>query len=1100
MKNSCISLIVMLISLTSYSQSKSLWKLVKESEVTSQEKVRRNSTPRNFELYQLDLNSFKALLINAPLRDSKGKSKLIIELPNSEGQLNHFRVVETPCMEEALAIKYPMIKSYAAQGIEDPTAVARFSVTQLGLHSMTLSGEKRTVFIEPYTEDRNTYIVYSKKSLVKNGNDFTCLTEQGINLPSLDGEQNKNTNAILNVNDSKLRTYRLALSCTAEYGNIFAGNGTDAERKANIQAQMAITMTRVNGVYERDLAITLIFIANNDQLIYYGNTASDPWNGEYNTQTGITIDETIGFDNYDIGHNFNTDGGGNAGCIGCVCGSNTDPDSGFHKGTGMTGLNNPTGDPFDIDYVAHEMGHQFGGFHTQSSSDCRSGSGLTEVEPGSGSTIMGYAGICDTNVQNNSDDLFAYVNIRDISDNIKTGVSSSCPQITNFLNNPPIVNAGSDYVIPKLTAFILTGTASDPDGDAITYNWEQNDPQDPNTTAAPSPTRTVGPMFRPLPSAVSSTRFMPNLATVLTGATSNTWEVCPSVARDLNFSLTVRDNKAGGGQTVSDLMKVTVNGTAGPFVITTPNTIVSWAAGSTQNVTWNVAGTTANGVNTPFVDIFLSNDGGISFPILVASKVPNDGSEIISVPNSVGTQNRIMVKGFNNIFYDVSNTNFTITAPTATFLPAFNGVVGEQNKPICTGATASYTINYSALAGFSGTTTFSAVGNPAGTTVSFSPATISANGTVTMTVSNTTGATAGFYTLAVTATSGATSKVINYYLEIFNSTFTTMSLTSPANLAVGIGTTATVTWVANSNASSYDVQLANDASFALVLTNVNTTTTSFTFTGLNQTSNYFWRVLPKNISCSGTYSTPFRFTTGVLACTDFNSTNVPLTIAATGTPTINSTLSIPSGGTINSISVTMDVSHTWINDLTATLISPSGTQIVLFANPCTDAVEDIAATFSDNGTALVCSNNPGISGTVLPSQALSGLVGQNSTGTWTLRIRDAFNQDGGALNSWGLNVCTIAPALAINDTALTNFVLYPNPNNGTFTINFEADNAYPVEVSVFDLRGREVFTKSYTNQSIFNESIDLGAIQSAVYLLKVKNGTRSVTKKIVVDK
>jgi hypothetical protein len=147
---------------------------------------------------------------------------------------------------------------------------------------------------------------------------------------------------------------------------------------------------------------------------------------------------------------------------------------------------------------------------------------------------------------------------------------------------------------------------------------------------------------------------MPNLATVLTGATSNTWEVCPSVARDLNFSLTVRDNKAGGGQTVSDLMKVTVNGTAGPFVITTPNTIVSWAAGSTQNVTWNVAGTTANGVNTPFVDIFLSNDGGISFPILVASKVPNDGSEIISVPNSVGTQNRIMVKGFNNIFYDVS--------------------------------------------------------------------------------------------------------------------------------------------------------------------------------------------------------------------------------------------------------------------------------------------------------------------------------------------------------------------------------------------------------------------------------------------------------------
>jgi len=1094
-------MILTLISLTSFSQSESIWKSIKASEVTSLVKVKRNSMPRNFEVFQLDLNSLRATLLKAPMRDSKETSRVVIELPNAEGQLNHFRVFETPCMEQALAQKYPMLKSYAAQGIEDPTAIARFSVTQFGFHSMTLSGEKSTVFIDPYTEDRTNYIVYSKKTLARNSNDFACLTAQGINLPSLNDVLNKNSNVALNINDRKLRTYRLAQSCTAEYGNIFAGNGTDAQKRANIQAQMTITMTRVNGIYEKDLSITMIFIADNDQLIYYGDTSADPWSGEFNTQTGVNIDGTVGFDSYDIGHNFNTSGGGNAGCIGCVCSTNSDPSSGFHKGTGMTGSDNPTGDAFDIDYVAHEMGHQFGGFHTQSSSGCRSGSGLTEVEPGSGSSIMGYAGICPTNVQNNSDDYFAYVNIRDISANIKNGTSSSCPQITDFINNPPTANAGSDYVIPKSTAFMLTGTGSDPDGDAITYNWEQNDPGNPNSSAAPSATRAVGPMFRTLPSATSATRFMPALATVLSGATSNTWEVCPSIARDLNFSLTVRDNKAGGGQTASDLMKVTVNGTAGPFQITAPNTVVSWAAGSTQNVTWAVAGTTANGVNTPFVDIYLSINGGSTFPILVASKVPNDGSEIIAVPNNVGTQNRIMVKGFNNIFYDVSNTNFTITAAAATFLPAFNGVAGEQNKPICTGASASYVINYATLAGFSGTTTFSATGNPSGTSVSFSPSTISANGIVTMTVSNTTSATPGFYTLAVTATSGATSKVINYYLELFNSTFPAMSLTSPANLATGIATTATVTWGANSNASSYDVQLANDASFAVVLNTVTTTTNSYTFTGLNQTSNYFWRVLPKNVSCSGTFSSPFRFTTGQLACNNFNSTNVPITISATGTPTINSTLSIPAGGTINSIGVTMNVTHTWINDLVATLISPAGTQINLFTNPCvSDAINDIVATFSDNGTALVCGNNPGISGNVLPNQALSGLVGQSSTGIWTLRIRDAYNDDGGALNSWSLNICTVSPALAISDTTLANFVLYPNPNNGTFTINFEADNTNPVEVSVFDLRGREVYTRSYTNQSIFNEFIDLGAIQSAVYLLKVKNGTRFVTKKIVVDK
>lgn len=1101
MKNSYIFMIVLLLSTLSFSQSKSIWKSVKESELTSENKVKRNSFPRNFELYHLDLNALKVSLATAPMRDSKGKSKLIIELPNAEGQLEHFRVVETPSMEYGLAVKYPMMKTYAAQGIEDPTAVARFSVTQLGFNNMTLSGEKSTVFIDPYTEDRNHYIVYSKNALDKNPYDFTCLTNQELDLPSLEDMNRKNATTTLSTDDKKLRTYRLAQSCNAEYGNIFAGAGSDAQKKANIQAQMLATITRVNGIYEKDLAITLIFIANNDQLIYFGNVNADPWNGEYNTQTGITIDATVGFESYDIGHNFNTDGGGNAGCIGCVCGSNMDPDSGNHKGTGMTGMDNPTGDSFDIDYVAHEMGHQFGGFHVQSSSGCRSGSGLTEVETGSGSSIMGYAGICPANVQAHSDDYFGYVNIRDISANVKTGVSSSCPILTDFINNPPVANAGNDYVIPKSTAFMLTGTGSDPDGDAITYNWEQNDPQNPNSASAPTATRAVGPMFRTLPGTISPTRYMPNLATVLAGNTSNTWEVCPSVARDLNFSLTVRDNRAGGGQTASDLMKVTVNAVAGPFVVTAPNTVISWVAGSTQNVTWNVAGTTANGVNTPYVDIYLSTDGGTSFPILLASKVPNDGSEIIAVPNSVGTQNRIMVKGYENIFYDVSNTNFTITAPTSTFLAAFNGVAGEQNKSFCTGASAIYTINYTALAGFSGTTTFSATGNPTGTTVTFAPSSITANGTTTMTVSNTASATPGFYTLAVTATSGGTSKVINYYLELFNSNFPAMSLTSPANLATGIATTATVVWAANSNASSYEVQLANDASFAIVLNTATTATTSYTFTGLNQANNYFWRVLPKNSSCVGTYSVPFKFTTGQLACADFNSTNIPLTISATGTPTVNSTLNIPSGGTINSISVTMDITHTWINDLRAILISPAGTQINLFANPCTsDDIQNIVATFDDNGVAVVCGVDPGISGTVLPIQALSGLIGQSSTGTWTLRVRDLYNSDGGVLNSWGLNICTVSPALAVNENTLNNFVLYPNPNNGTFTINFNADDTNPVEVQVFDLRGRAIYSKQYANQSLFNETINLEAIQSAIYLLKVKNGNQSITKKIVIDK
>lgn len=1083
-----------------FAQSQKLWKAIDENSIATQKKVNRSSFPRNYNLFSLDLSTLKSSLANAPVRGQfEGQSHLIIELPNAKGQLEHYRVIETPIMEAALAAKYPMIKSYAAQGVENPTSVARFSVTQLGLHSMTLSSEESTVFIDPYTEDRQNYIVYNKASLHKAFSDFSCLTDDGIKLSSLTEDRAGTPETALNTDDKKLRTYRLAQSCTAEYGNIFAGTGTDAQKRANIQAQMAVTMTRVNGVYERDLSITMVFVANNDLLIYFGSTTTDPWNGEYNVRTGITIDAAIGFANYDIGHNFNTSGGGNAGCIGCVCSTNSNPNGGFHKGTGMTGMSNPTGDAFDIDYVAHEMGHQFGGYHTQSSSNCRSGSGLTEVEPGSGSSIMGYAGICPTNVQNNSDDYFTYVNIRDILNNVKTGVSSSCAQLTAIVNNPPTADAGRDYVIPKSTAFILTGSGTDPDGDALTYTWEQNDPQNPNSSAAPTPTRVNGPMFRSIRGTNSPTRYMPALATVLAGNTSNTWEVCPSVARTLNFSLTVRDNKAGGGQTASDLMRVTVNGTAGPFLVTAPNTNVSWQAGTNQNITWDVAGTTANGVNTPYVDIYLSTNGGTSFSTLLASKVPNDGSEVVTIPNTPGNQNRIMVRGYDNIFYDVSNANFTITASAATFTSAFNGVAGEQNKSICTGSNVSYTIDYKALGGFSGNTTFSATENPAGTTVTFAPTSLTAEGTTTMTVTNTGAATPGFYTLAVTATSGSTTKTVNFYLDLLNSNFGTMSLTTPADQAVGQNTSVTLSWAANSNANAYDVQVATDNAFTNIINSGTSATNSYTVSGLSEATGYFWRVQPKNIACIGTYSNPFKFTTGQITCGSSASTNVPITISATGAPTINSTLTIPSGGVISDVNITMNVTHTWINDLTAILISPSGTQVQLYARPCvSDDIQNIVATFDDSGIPVVCGTNPGISGTVLPTQALSAFNGQNSTGNWTLRISDAYNEDGGVLNSWSLNICTVSAALGLTENKLSNFIIYPNPNNGSFHVQFTPDGNNTTEITVFDISGRRIYSRNFQSAAIFNESIQLQNTQSGIYLVTVKNGDRQETQKIVI--
>ncbi|RYZ32140.1 MAG: hypothetical protein EOP49_37960, partial [Sphingobacteriales bacterium] len=427
-------------------------------------------------------------------------------------------------------------------------------------------------------------------------------------------------------------------------------------------------------------------------------------------------------------------------------------------------------------------------------------------------------------------------------------------------------------------------------------------------------------------------------------------EAVSSVARDLNFVLTGRDQMLGVGQTHTDAMKVTVNGTAGPFLVSVPNTAVTWAAGSNQTVTWAVAGTTANGVNAQYVDIFLSTDGGFTYPIQLASQVPNDGSETVTMPANTSTTARVMVRGYNHIFYDISNANFSITAPPSTFSIGFSGVAGEQNKSACQGSSVVYTVPYAALGGFSGTTTLSASGQPAGSTVDFSSASVNSTGNITVTVNNTNGSAAGFYNIIITGTSGAETKTASLYLQLFNSTFGALNLTSPANASTGQSVSPTLTWDADSNATMYDVQVATDNSFTNIIASATVATNSYNVSGLSEATSYYWRVLPKNSSCGGAFTAANVFQTGQVACDDFPSDDVPVAISASGANTVSSTLNISNSAIISAITVTMDVTHTWVNDISATLISPSGTEVQLFTNPCSSAnLQNIIATFDDAG-------------------------------------------------------------------------------------------------------------------------------------------------------
>ncbi len=621
-----------------FSQNKSFWtkEAIKSSAFIKQNK---QTLPKN-QTFGLDINGLKQTLSQSPKReDFARQSNVIVSFPNSDGTMERFRVFEASVFHPDLQARYPDIRSYAGQGIDDPSAVIRFSVSPQGFQSMSLSANRPATFIESITSDGNLYAAYNRQDRVNTDDDFVCEVSDQMHTSIDSGDMH-----MRNADDAILRTYRLAVSTTGEYTAYHGGT------KALALAAINATMTRVNGVFENDFNATMVLIANNDDVIYT-NSSTDPYSNNYNSQLQSTLTSVIGESNYDVGHLFaRASNNGNAGCIGCVCVNGS-------KGSAFTSRTDPEGDPFDIDYVAHELGHQFGANHTWTFNGNEGTN--AQMEPGSGSTIMGYAGITGaTDVQSNSDPYFHARSIEQVTNYIK---SRSCQTNTSTGNNVPSVNAGNNYTIPKGTPFVLEGTATDADsGDVLTYCWEQYDENNASTTY-PSTTATSGVAFRSYNPTTDTKRYFPRLSTIKSGNTSWQWEAVPNVARNLNFRLTVRDNRAGSGTNNSDDMVVTVNGTAGPFVVNSPNSNVTWNAGTTQTVSWNVAGTTGNGVNAANVDIFLSTDGGDTYPIALAVGVPNDGSHDIVVPNNQGNQNRIMVRGSNNIFFDISNSNFTIS-------------------------------------------------------------------------------------------------------------------------------------------------------------------------------------------------------------------------------------------------------------------------------------------------------------------------------------------------------------------------------------------------------------------------------------------------------
>jgi hypothetical protein len=1073
--------------------------------ITTDKSVARLSFPTDYKLFDLNKPALQNLLFRV-VGNATGHST-IISLPNTEGQLEQFEVFEASNFEPALQAQFPEIRAFSGKGITDRYATLKLSISPQGIQTMVFRTEKENEFIEPYSNDHTVYAVFKSKrqpSVLP----WRCTTPD----EQLSTGLNQQVNNAVARSTSDLKTMRLAQSVTAEYSNYFGA--TSSSQVSLVLAAVNATLTRCNGVYEKDLAVHLNLVAASTNVFYY-NPSTDPYSpassgagGAWNGELQSTLTSVIGEANYDIGHLFGASGGGgNAGCIGCICTNN-------QKGSGFTSPADgiPQGDNFDIDYVVHEVGHQMGANHTFSMSN--EGTGVNK-EPGSGITIMGYAGITSQDLAPHSIDIYHQASIAQIQSNLST---KTCPVTTSIgaNNATPVVNAGTNYTIPISTPFALTGSATDANaGDVLTYCWEQNDNASSSQTGASSvasATKATGPNWISFSPTTSSTRYFPKMATILAGglvsgpltggdAGANT-EALSSVSRTLNFRLTVRDNAVFSstapvsvGQTNFDDMVVTVTNTSGPFSVTAPNTNVSWAGNSSQTITWAVANTTAAPVSCANVKISISTNGGTSFTTLVAS-TPNDGSEVVTIPNTPTTTARIKIEAVGNIFFDISNTNFTITTGAGCGSPA-----GLNASSI---TTSSATLSWSAVSGVLSYDVDYKL-NTSGTWTN------AATGTTSTSVNLSGLSQSSLYDWRVrTNCSGSSSA----YTQAQFTTSSPVTCNAPTGLASSSVTTssATVSWTAVSGAISYAVDYKTNASGTWTSATTATTSTSVNLSGLSSGTLYDWRV---RTNCSGTnsaYAQAQFTTTSTGGCsTAFEPNETQATAAAISTGVANSA----------AITTTNDIDYfkittTGTTNNTFSLVGPSGVDYDMTVY--NSAGTQIGSSTSATATETVSLSNQA-AGTYYVK--IYGYNGANSATCYTITV--TANTVTGCSSTYDVSTNGTAGGAAqiplntnvtglISPSADIDYYKFIITTGGTATITlttlpgdydirlYSSDGTTQLAISQNGGTTSETISRTYTAGTYYVRVYGYNGANSSTncYTLRVATGTASRENELIV--
>ncbi len=603
----------------------------------------------NSRAFILDEDKMQRLLTQSQY-SRKGSKAITIALPLPNGKTVNVTPVVSNVLPPQLAKKYPQIRTYKLLSQQHEIINGRLDFTPSGFHAMLQTNNGEIIYIDPVSTDSTLsttnrhYYSYSQKDRHPTTPHQCDLKQQFQKQSSNPISHNTYQYSKKSPNNSNLHHYRIAIATTGEYTRLQGGTVTRA------LSAIVTTLNRINQIYERDLGIHFTLVNNNDEIIYT-NAGSDPYtNGKSHLlilENQQTLDSIIGQSNYDIGHVFGTSGGGLA-IIDSLCSAKS-------KAKGTSGISQPNSENFYIDFVAHEIGHQLGATHTFNgdsglcSGDTRTA--RTAVEPGSGSTIMAYTGICGSdNLQPQADAMFHIASI----EQIKKNIPSHCGTQTANSNQAPTVNTGKDYTIPAGTPFLLQGSASDPENDPLTYSWQQID-----TGSRSSVHHDLGnnALFRAYLPNNSPSRTFPTLSDILSHQQTK-GETLPNTTRELNFKLTVQDGKKN---TISDQLTLHVEHTGSRFALDLP--YLHYTIGDNTELTWNVAKTNQAPISCPDIDIYLSVDSGKTFDTLLATDVINNGKTSVYLPNDLipNKNARFKIACSNNIFFAISYHDFTLS-------------------------------------------------------------------------------------------------------------------------------------------------------------------------------------------------------------------------------------------------------------------------------------------------------------------------------------------------------------------------------------------------------------------------------------------------------